>query len=94
MSDVEKMLDDAAACSQCHDLLQDTYGVDGHVRECVRLNVVEPLQKELEAKDKRIAELETTIERVKNLELLNGALGSRWVNVVLLHEALKGDDSQ
>ena len=40
---VEKLLDNAACCSQNRGMLDD--GVD---RECVRLNVVNPMLKEIE----------------------------------------------
>lgn len=41
--DPELLLDNAATCSQLKELCRDDDGVEGVARECVRLNVVEPL---------------------------------------------------
>ena len=87
---IERLLDNAATCSQDRGLLT-TDGVEGHLRECVRLNVVVPLQDEIE---RLTAEKETwdghkvcellrkdlagAIAEIERLDKLNDDLVRAW----------------
>jgi allophanate hydrolase subunit 1 len=48
MIDVERLLDNAACASQERKLLRDDNNCETALREAVRLNVVEPMQKTLD----------------------------------------------
>ena len=46
---IELLIDNAATASQCREMLRDDDGIESGLREAVRMNVAEPLMRELAA---------------------------------------------
>lgn len=56
---IERLLDNAATCSQERGMLDD-----GALRECVKLNVADPLQKEIERLTAELKEERAIVDRI------------------------------
>ena len=74
MSDlIERLLDNAATCSQERGMLDD-----GALRECVKLNVAEPLADEIERLTNELRETRAVME------------GNKWIEAGTLCERVDG----
>ena len=54
--EIERLLDNAATCSQVRELLRDDEDEETPLRECVRINVALPLVKAISGKERKAAE--------------------------------------